>query len=153
MAKRGLKRKPNHLDWNYFIPTALKAKLDEASESVKQHHPVAGQRRVKNTAKGKPWCDASSLAVGVCIDIDNHIVEDSRFLRSIGDGAHINVAELEAVVKVINLALKRQLKNVTVCADSATVFGWVNSVLKDDKRPKVSGLSEMIVERHLSLNL
>ena len=97
MACSYLKRESNHLDWNGFIPTALKSKLDKASESVKQHDPAAGQWKVKNTANGKAWCDASSLAIGACIDIDNHIVEDSCWLRSIGDGAHIKWCHIDIV--------------------------------------------------------
>ena len=34
--------------------------------------------------------------------------------------------------------------------DSASVYSWIKSLLEDTKRPKVSGLSEMIVKRRLS---
>ena len=33
--------------------------------------------------------------------------------------------------------------------DSASVYGWIRSVLEDTKRPKVSGLSEMVVKWRL----
>ncbi|XP_067932922.1 uncharacterized protein [Watersipora subatra] len=49
------------------------------------------------------------------------------------------------------MAMKWNLKNVTILTDSATVFGWVKSVLQDCKRPKVSGLSEMPVKGRLNL--
>ncbi|XP_067940533.1 uncharacterized protein [Watersipora subatra] len=61
------------------------------------------------------------------------------------------MAELEGVIKAINMAMKWNLKNVTILTDSATIFGWVKSVLQDCKRPKVSGLSEMLVKRRLNL--
>ena len=33
--------------------------------------------------------------------------------------------------------------------DSASVYGWIRSVLEGTKRPKVGGLSEMVVKRRL----
>jgi len=96
-------------------------------------------------------CDASSIAMGVCLEIDDKIVEDAAWLRKEDDGAHINVAELEAVLKGVSLALKWQIKDMVLMTDSATVFSWVKSVLDDTRRPKVSGLSEMLVRRRLWL--
>jgi len=37
-------------------------------------------------------------------DIDGRVVEDCAWLRK--DAAHINVAELEAIIKGLNLALR-----------------------------------------------
>ena len=34
------------------------------------------------------------------------------------------------------------------CQDNI-IYGWIRSVLEDTKRPKVSGLSEMVVKRRL----
>lgn len=33
--------------------------------------------------------------------------------------------------------------------DSESVHGWLRSVLEDTKRPKVSGLSDMVIKRRL----
>ena len=146
-----MKRQVNDYDWDTMIPSNVKTMLNETVERVKQHDPVCGQWSVQATQHGKVWCDASSLAVGACVEIDGQIVEDATWLRSVDDGAHINVAELEAVIKAVNMALKWKLKHVNILSDSATVCGWVRSVLNDSKRPKVAGLSEMIVKRRLSL--
>ena len=151
VASSYMKREVNALEWDSPIPPAVKAMLDDVVERVKQHDPVGGQWSVEASHSGKVWCDASSLAIGCCVEIGNQIVEDASWLRNVNDGSHINVAELEGVIKAINMAVKWKLKNVTVLSDSATVCGWVNSVLKDNKRPRVSGLSEMIVKRRLSL--
>ena len=51
------------------------------------------------------WCDASSLAIGVCLEVDGGIVEDVSWLRRADDALHINLAELEAVLKGMNLAV------------------------------------------------
>lgn len=49
--------------------------------------------------RGKVWCDASSLAVNSCVKVNDQVVEDASWLRKEYDGAHINVAEREAMVK------------------------------------------------------
>lgn len=146
-----MKREVNSEEWDSNIPSRVKKMLDEVSQRVQQHDPVSGEWKVSASQTGKVWCDASSLAIGVCLEIDNHTVEDASWLRDINDGAHINLAELDGVVKAVNMALKWNLKNVTILSDSATVCGWIRSVLTDSKRPKVSGLSEMLVKRRLNL--
>ena len=52
------------------------------------------------------WTDASSLAMGVVIQVNNDVVEDASWLRKKSDSLHINVAELEAVGRGINLAIQ-----------------------------------------------
>ena len=49
----------------------------------------------------------------------------------------------------MNLALKWEVKELEMVTDSASVYGWVRSILEDTKRPKVSGLSEMVIKRRL----
>ncbi|MEL6804156.1 MAG: DDE-type integrase/transposase/recombinase, partial [Bacteroidota bacterium] len=71
-------------------------------------------------------------------------------LRKSHDVGHINIAELDAVLKGVNLALKWKIKVISVMTDSATVLSWLRSVLEDDSRVKVSGMSEMLVRRRLS---
>jgi len=43
------------------------------------------------------------------------------------------------------------MATLSVYTDYATVYGWVQSVIKDSKRPKVSGLGEMLICRRLSM--
>lgn len=57
------------------------------------------------------------------MEIGGVVMEDGAWLRKADDHAHINVAELEAVLKGINLCLKWGLKEITVRTDSATVVG------------------------------
>ena len=104
-----------------------------------------------DTNKGTVWCDASSLAVSVVLEIGGIIVEDAAWLRKPLDVGHINVAELDAVLKGVNLALKWGLKDISIMTDSATVLSWLCSVLQGDFRAKVSGMSEMLVKRRLSI--
>ena len=51
------------------------------------------------------WCDASSIATGVLLEIGGVVAEDAAWLRKKDDYGHINIAELEAVVRGANLAL------------------------------------------------
>lgn len=46
-------------------------------------------------------------------------------MRKVDDGAHIYLAELDAVILGVNLALKWKFKTLTLYTDSATVFGWL----------------------------
>ena len=118
---------------------------------VAKGDPVKGKWCVNNSGSGRVWCDASSLAIGVCLEIDGAIVEDSTWLRKQGDGAHINLAELEAVIKGINLAIKWKLCDIKLMTDSGTVYHWVNSLLTNDRRIRTHGLAEALVHRRLNL--
>ena len=51
------------------------------------------------------WVDASSLATGVAIEYDGTIIENTSWLRAVHVDKHINLAELDAVLQGINLAL------------------------------------------------
>ena len=68
------------------------------------------------------------------------------------------MAELEAVFKVINLALKWNLTEVELKTDSATVVGWIKTVypwlktvINNDKRVKRKGASEIVIKRRLEI--
>ena len=101
--------------------------------------------------KGKVWCDARSLATGCALEVDGCIVEDGAWLRKKDDGAHINMAELDSVIKGLNLAAKWELEDVKVVTDSATVFGWLNSTFQGTHKIRTRGMSEMLVKRRLSV--
>ena len=72
------------------------------------------------------------------------MVEDAAWLRKRDDVTHINLAELEAVVKGLNLAMKWGVTTVDVVTDSLIVSKWLNAALNDEKRIRVSGLSEVL---------
>lgn len=56
------------------------------------------------------------------------------WLRKKDDCGHINVAQLDAVLKGINLTLKWGLRHTELRTDSATVLGWVKLVITVEKR-------------------
>ena len=84
---------------------------------VSTEDPVKGVWEVNGGEGGVAWCDASSLSVGCCLQIDGHVVEDCAWLRR--DVAHINVAKLEAAIKGISLALKWRVQELQLMTDSA----------------------------------
>ena len=73
------------------------------------------------------------------------------WLRKKDDYGHINIAELEAVVRGVNLALKWGLREIEVVTDSATVCGWVRLMLSEEKRMKTKGAAEILVKRRIGV--
>ena len=64
------------------------------------------------------WVDASSFAIGVALERHKTVLEDACWLRPENDAQHINLAELDAVLKGINLALQWQCKVLHVKINS-----------------------------------
>ena len=122
MACSYVKRRVNDILWDESIPAEVRAMVKEIFERVSKKDPVSGTWSVDSGNKGVVWCDASSLAVGCCLAVNNQVVEDAAWLRKEDDGAHINVAELEAVVKGLNLALKWGRTELKVITDSASAY-------------------------------
>ena len=104
-----------------------------------------------SSGKLNVWCDASQIAYGVALERKNQIIEDGAWLRKADVGTHINLAERNAVIKGVNLAMKWGAGDITIFIDSAAVYSWLSSLLKKDKRIRVSGLSEILVKRRLSI--
>ena len=67
------------------------------------------------------------------------------------DYNHINVAELDAVLKGINLPIKWGLREIKIRTDSATVLSWVTSTVKESGRIRTKGAGEMIVKQRLGI--
>lgn len=122
------------------------AKVFEADPAHGKWHVAFGGDRTVNV-----WCDASSIATGVVLETGGVVIEDSAWLRPMDDGHHINVAELEAAIKGINLACKWNVEKIVVMTDSASVYAWLQSALEKTTKPRVQGLSEAVIRRRLSL--
>ncbi len=139
--------------WKDEIGSKASRMLTDVMQRVQMHDPVGRVWGVEvdSTSAGKVWCDASSLAVACVLEINGHIVEDAAWLRPKHDGTHINLAELDSVLRGINLAVKWHLVSVTVMTDSATVYGWLKSITTDSHRIRTHGMAEMLVRRRLSV--
>ena len=125
--------------------------IREVIEEVQVADPVRGVWKAPRSKAGTVWCDASDLAMGVILEIGGTAVEDASWMRRKDDYNHINVAELEAVLKGINMCAKWGLQKVEVVTDSATVHGWVNLTLTEERKVKTKGAAEMLVKRRLGI--
>ena len=95
------------------------------------------------------WVDASSLATGVLLERDDVVFEDACRLRLTNDAQHINLAELDAVLKGINLALQWNCKIMLLRTDSVSVYRWVEDTLTGKTRVRTKATSEMLLRRRL----
>ena len=146
-----VKRESDGGKWEDWIGERAQRMIREVLKRVRDDDPVRGIWAVGIRSDGRVWCDASSLALGAVLEIGDKVVEDMAWLRKPTDATHINVAELDAVIRGINMAVKWGLKVVEVMTDSATVLSWLNSVIVEDRRVKVTGMSEMLVRRRLAV--
>jgi len=106
---------------------------------------------VSNSRSGAVWCDASSIALGVVLEIGGNLVKDVAWLRKKDDFAHINVAELDAVLKGINMPHQWGITNLTVISDTAKVCTWLNSVISGDRKIRIYVISKTLVMRRLGI--
>ena len=125
-----IKRKAEGSKWDDHVGETTMRMVREVMDRVKMEDPVKGRWTVprRSTGSGVVWCDSSSIAMGVLLEIEDRGVEDAAWLRKKGDFNHINVAELESVLKGVNLALKWGLRNINLMTDSATLYRWVNVI-------------------------
>lgn len=101
-----LKRQLSNQKWDDAVDQTSFYLLIDMIKSINGKDPVSGAWTAPTCVEGVVRCDASSLAIGVCIEINDEIVEDASCLRKRNDSTQINLAELEALMKGINLALK-----------------------------------------------
>jgi transposase InsO family protein/ribonuclease HI len=146
-----IKRYSEGQGWRDGVGDRVTAWLREVMKRLRRSDPVQGFWAEPDVKKGRVWCDASSLATGVALQIGDAIVEDAAWLRKKGDATHVNVAELDAVIQGINLAIRWNMEIVEVVTDSATVRGWMSSVLTGSHRVRSHGLAEMLIKRRLAL--
>ena len=92
--------------WDEFVGVTAMSLLQDILRKVSENDPVQGKWPVSQNEICTLWTDASSLALGVVLEEDGDKIEDAAWLRKKDDTAHINLAELDAVVKGLNLAIK-----------------------------------------------
>ena len=78
------------------------------------------------------------------------VLEDACWLRPEADAQHINLAELDAALKGINLALQWLGKVLQVKTDSVYVYYWISDTLTGKARVRTKAASEMLIKRLLS---
>jgi len=117
----------------------------------KQEDPVWGCWRVNPGGSVIVRIDASSIEIGVVLEVDGKVVEDASWLRKDSDHSHTNVAELEAVVRGINLAVTRGFKTIMLAIDSLTVVHWMGNTVDARSRIRTKTAAEMLIKRCLGV--
>ena len=147
-----IKRRANGASEGWDDPIVgddVRVMLTEVVEQVKRSDPASGRWDVAGD-KAKVWVDASSLATGVVVEVDGSTIEDASWLRT-DDASHINMAELDAVIKGLNVALVWGFKEIELLTDSATVHRWICDGLSGKNRLKTKASSEMLIRRRVDI--
>ena len=92
---------------------------------VKKNDPARGDWCMQGKEMNV-WVDASYLPIGVLLEKNGAVIKDVCWLRTMNDAIHINLAELDTVLKGINLALQWGVKILHVQTDSLCVYHWVS---------------------------
>ena len=95
------------------------------------------------------WVDASCVATGVALETNETVIEDACWLRPTNDAQHINLAELNAALKGVNLALQWEATVLHLVTDSACVYRWISDTLTGKARVNTREAGEMLVRRRL----
>ena len=127
----------------------LRRMLDEIVMRSSQTDPRRGDW-CANGQEVTVWVDASSLATGVAIEYDGAIIEDASWLRPVHADKHINLAELDAVLRGINLALHWKASVIHLRTGLACVHRWISDTLSGKARVRTKVASEMLIRWRLS---
>ena len=135
--------------WDDKIDDApLNTMIKEVLIRVRKEDLVRGRWCVDGQALSV-WVDASSLATGVSLVYDGAVVEDACWLRPAKDSQHINLAELDAIIKGVNLAILWKTTTLHLFTDSACVHKWISDTLTGKARVRTKAASEMLIRRRL----
>ena len=135
--------------WDDKIDNApLNTMIKEVLIRVCKEDPAWGRWCIDGHALSV-WVDASSLATGVSLVYDGAVVEDACWLRPAKDSQHINLAELDAIIKGINLAILWKTTTLHLFTDSACVHKWISDTLTGKARVQTKATSEMLIRRRL----
>ena len=113
--------------------------------------PVHGEWSVNREAECILSTNASDIAYGAVLEVAGVKVEDRSWLREQGDKRQINVAELDAVIKGLNMCISWEFQCIRLVTDSKTVAAWLHDVLKNVRRVKTSGLYDVLIQRRLQI--
>ena len=123
-----LKRATNDIKWDDIISYRLAKQIEELLLRLQNEDPVKGRWDVRKTDSITLWCDASNLAIGAVLQVNDSVIEDASWLRK--DVAHtIIMAEFDAVIKGLNLCLLWQMKKILIKTDSAIAAGWLKDLI------------------------
>ena len=124
--------------------------LTETIDRAQQADPCRGEWCV-NSKELDVWADVSSFAPGVLIELCGTVIEDACWLRPESDTQHINIAELHAIIKRVNLAVHWNAKLLHLKTDSLCVNRWLTNMLTHKAKLDTKVASEMLIWRRLNI--
>ena len=141
--------------WNHRVPAELLKFCDEVTARLAgDGDPAHGIWSVAPASAGTElvvYADASDIGLGVVVEDGGHVIEDRAWLRKRRDRRHINVAELDAALNGLCVAVSWGAKRVRLVTDSKTVASWLRDTLGDVRRVRTKGLNRVLVERRLQI--
>ena len=152
-AAAWLKRRVNAVTHHWDDVTddpGLREQLTYVAERLARDDPARGQWHVSGDS-AVVWTDASSVAVGVALETpEGHVIEDGSWLRK-DEATHINMAELDAALRGVNMAIAWGMRVVELRTDSATVRRWVDDALTGRTRLRTKAHGEMLIRRRVDI--
>ena len=145
-----IKRITGSTDWDDEVDSIARDMLVTVLGRIKEEKPIGGIWAARGEA-AEVWFDASSLAMGALVKISENVVEDASWLRPESEVLHINIAELNAAVKGLNLALLWELNDITMYTDSSSCYSWLNDTISGQRKVRTKGICEMLVKRRLAV--
>ena len=127
----------------------LQHMISKTVDSVWQDNPAHGDWCVDGRELNV-WVDASTLTIGVALERHETVLQDACWVRNENDTQHINLAELDTVLKSINLALQWQCKVLHLKTDSVCVHHWVLDTLTGRTWVCTKATTEMFIRRRLN---
>ena len=124
--------------------------LEEVLKRVEENDPARGEWEVRGD-KGEVWVNASSLALGAFVQIGGVTIEDTTWLCKDRSEVHINMAELDAVLHCVNMALAWKLNKLQLFTDSVTVFHWISDAITGKFRLRSKASAELLIRRRVNL--
>jgi hypothetical protein len=107
------------IGWDELVPKDIIEKVNEICQRLRMDgDPATGKWVVNCNNNVVIWTDASSIAMGVLLCISGDIVEDAAWLRKEDDTSHINMSELDAAIRGINLAITWGFHKFQMMTDS-----------------------------------
>ncbi|XP_043235723.1 uncharacterized protein LOC122388597 [Amphibalanus amphitrite] len=148
-----LKRRVNQMTraWDDVTDdAALRAQLDYVAGRLNGDDPARGTWCVEGDAMAV-WTDASSLATGVVLEsADGDVIEDACWLRH-NEATHINMAELDAAIRGVNLAVAWGARTIDLRTDSATVHRWLDDAISGRARLRTKAHGELLIRRRVGI--
>ena len=137
--------------WDAVVPDEVREAAEEILRLMRVADPVQGTWAVPTDGVIEAYSDASESALGAVLRIGGRVVEDGCWLTDPQIARHINLHELDAAIKTLQLASRYGRRRIHLYMDSKAAFGWVRQVVQGERRLRVKGMNETLVLRRLGV--